>query len=231
MLITRPAGEGRALAEALRADGCDVHHAPCVQVVRADPAALAGAVRALPADGWLVVTSPAGARAVGEAGAGGRSAAPLAALGAATAEAARVAGLTVSFVPSEPTGRALGSELSLRDGPVLLARSDRSSRELPDLLRARGAAVREIATHTTVSAFSGDPVAVPAFDVAIFASPSAVEGFASALSLAGARAVAIGETTAAAVRSVLGVEPLVASGPDESAIADAVKRVTAVRVG
>ena len=219
--LTRPAGENERLAEVLAASGVATASVPCVRIAALDdPRSLREAVLALGADDVLVLTSQAGVRAVAEAIGTRRCAAGIAAIGVATADACRALGLPVTFTASRPTGAALGAELPLPARNVLLARADRAGDELPLLLRARGATVGEIGAYRTVPIA---PLRAPDADVVVFASPSAVDGFASGVALGAARAVAIGPTTAARVRERLGTEPVVAAHPAEQALAAAVR--------
>lgn len=219
--LTRPEGENERLAELLAASGLATASVPCVRLGPLDdPRPLRDAVLVLGADDVLVLTSQAGARAVAAAIGKRRCAAGIAAIGIATADACRALGLQVTFTASRPTGAALGAELPVPVGWVLLARADRAGEELPLRLRARGATVGEIVAYRT------EPVAPRRAldaDVVVFASPSAVDGFASGAALGDARAVAIGPTTAARVRERLGTEPVVAAQPDERALAAAVR--------
>ena len=215
VILTRPRGENEPLAARLAAAGISTREIPCVELRPLDdPRPLHDAIAALTGDDLLVITSRAGARAVAIAMAGAACAAPVAAVGTATAAACREAHLHVIFMPSVASGRALANEVPLPRGSILLARSDRASPEPLALLAERRATVGEIVAYRTVSIAPAE--AIPEHAIAVFASPSAVDGFA----LSGARlegAIAIGETTAARVRSVLGIEPRVA-GPGDADI-------------
>lgn len=219
VVLTRPDGENEVLAIALGREGIATRIAPCVRIAPLeDDAPLRDVLRRMREDDLLIVTSRAGARAIAAALGGARCAAPAAAVGERTAEACREAGLRVVFTPSVATGTALATEVPLPRGAVLLARSDRASEEPVAILRGRDAAVGEIAAYRTL------PVAPdidPSGEVVVFASPSAVDGFAQGGARAGS-AVAIGPTTAARVRSRLGIEPRLAS-PGENAIVSAVQ--------
>lgn len=218
-VLTRPDGENERLADRLAARGIDSRIVPCVRIEPlADPEPLRVALRALTVDDLLVVTSRAGARAIGAALRGDRCAAPVAAVGERTADACREAGLRVVFTPSAPSGAALAEELPVPRGVVLLARSDRAAGEPVGILRRRGAVVREVVAYRTVSL---TPDADPTGDVVVFASPSAVEGFVGR-GASGARAVAIGPATAERVRALLRIEPRIAA-PSDDAIAAAVQ--------
>ena len=220
VILTRPRGENEPLAARLAAAGISTREIPCVELRPLDdPRPLHDAIAALTGDDLLVITSRAGARAVAIAMDGAACAAPVAAVGTATAAACREARLRVTFTPSAASGRALATEVPLPRGSILLARSDRASPEPLALLAERRATVGEIVAYRTVSIAPAE--AIPEHAIAVFASPSAVDGFAPS----GARlegAIAIGETTAARVRSVLGIEPRVA-GPDDADIELAVR--------
>ncbi|MHB8632296.1 MAG: uroporphyrinogen-III synthase, partial [Candidatus Limnocylindria bacterium] len=124
----------------------------------------------------------------------------------------------VVFVPSVPSGAALAVELPLPRGAALLARSDRAGDDLPAILRRRGAVVREVVAYRTVPQ---RPAAVPAGDVVVFASASAVDGFAASGAPV-ASTVAIGPSTAERVRTLLRTEPQVAA-PSDAAIVAAIQ--------
>ena len=222
VILTRPHGENARLAERLAALGTAVREIPCVEVrPLADPAPLREAVRTLTRDDVLVITSRSGARAVREALGDIPREAPVAAVGTATADACRAAGLRVTFTPSTPSGAALAAELPLPRGRVLLARSDRAADEPGEILARRGALVGEVVAYRTVPIAPREPV--PAGALVVFASPSAVDGFALAAS-APASAVAVGTSAAARVRAVLGIEPRV-SGPGDDEIVGAVREI------
>jgi uroporphyrinogen-III synthase len=222
VVLTRPRGENARLAARLAAYGIGSRELPCVEISPVDdPSALREALRALTGDDLLVITSRAGARAVSAALGGRPCAAPVAAVGPATATACRDAGLRVAFQPSTPSGAALAAELPLPRGSILLARSDGAAPEPAEILAARGATVGELVAYRTLPV--APPDAVPEDSVVVFASPSAVDGFAlSAVPRRIAGAVAIGDTTATRVRSVLGIEVHVAR-PDDDEIAAAVR--------
>jgi uroporphyrinogen-III synthase len=220
VLLTRPAGENERLAARLAEAGFAAQIAPCVRIVMLDDRApLQEALRRLaPADA-LVVTSRAGVRAIAIALGEATCVAPIAAVGPATADACRVAGLRVTFVPSIPSGAALAEELPLPRGMILMARSDRASTVPAEILRARGAVVEELVAYRT------EPVTPPIVrpvDAIVFASPSAVDGYARAGAQANGPVIVIGPATAARVRERLGVEPFAAT-PDDGAIADLVR--------
>jgi hydroxymethylbilane synthase len=230
VVLTRDDDDDRELAEELRVLRARVAVAPCIRTEPLDDrGALAGELAALGADDLVVVTSPAGAAAIGSSGAS--LAAPVATVGLATAERLRAHGITPAFVARTPSAVALGGEVPLPRGTVLLARSDRATAELPAILRGRGARVREVIAYRTVVAVSGeidlarDAIAAGDRPVVVFASPSAVDGFVGEVgsgSLADARIVAIGPTTARRVTALTDAPATVAPTPDVLGLVSAI---------
>jgi uroporphyrinogen-III synthase len=139
------------------------------------------------------------------------------------------------LVASEPNGATLAREMPVPAGVVLLARSDRALPDLPRLLRARGAIVREIvAYHTDRPAPADADRAREALahgaPIVCLASPSAVDGFVDLVGddlARAARPVAIGPTTAEHVRRRLGREPAVVAALEPEAVVRAVSELTA----
>ena len=230
VVLTRDADDDRELAEDLRALRARVLIAPCVRTEPlADRTGLARAIGDAGADDLVVVTSRAGAAAIGACGAEIR--APVAAVGWSTAEELRAIGVSPRFVARSPSAAALGRELPLPRGLVLLARSDRAAAELPAILRGRGARVREEVAYRTVVGMTGeivsarDAIASDERTVVVFASPSAVDGFVREIgvsALARARPVAIGPTTARRVAELPGTAPMTARTPDVLGLVSAV---------
>jgi uroporphyrinogen-III synthase len=215
--------------------------APCIRTEPlADRSGLTRAIGGAGAEDLVVVTSSAGARAIGSCGAALR--APVAAVGWSTAEQLRTIGIAPRFVSRVPSAVALAREVPLPRGTVVLARSDRATAEVPTILRARGARVRDEVAYRTVVAVSGeirsvrDAIASGLRPVVVFASPSAVEGFTREIgvrSLGRARPVAIGPTTARRIRELADVAATTARSPDVLGLVSAVvaaSRTTEERV-
>ena len=137
-----------------------------------------------------------------------------AAVGPATAQAAREEGFRVYWIASRFRGEALARELQedIAGKKVLLPRSDRAADELPGALRAAGAVVRDVVAYCTVVPEASDGGTLARVrggeaDVIAFASPSAFHHF---VDLVGAdklpslaqrvKFAAIGPTTAGAIR-------------------------------
>ena len=230
VVLTREEEDDRELAEDLQALRARVVIAPCIRTEPlADRTVLRRALAAANSDDLVVVTSRAGATAIGSCGA--KIQAPVAAVGWATAEQLRACGLSPRFVAREPSAVALGKELPLPRGAVLLARSDRATGDLPAILRSRGALVREEVAYRTFVEMTGevdfvrDAVASGVRPVVVFASPSAVEGFVKGIgvsALGHVRPVATGPTTARRIAELADLAVTIAGSPDGLALTSAV---------
>lgn len=230
VVLTRDEEDDRELAEDLRSLRARVLLAPCIRTEPlADESALKRALAEVGAEDLVVVTSRAGARAIGSYRAQLR--AQVAAVGWATAEQLRACGVSPQFVARTPSAVALGREVPLPRGTVLLARSDRATGELPAILRGRGARVREQIAYRTVLGMNGeidsvrDTLVSGMRPVLVFASPSAVEGFVREMgvySLGQARPVAIGPTTARRIADFSDVALTTARSPDVLGLLSAV---------
>jgi len=224
VILTRSHEDNVDLAVELRARGVTVIELPSATIEPlADDTALAAEIRALGPDDSLVFTSRAGVDAASRPVRAHEVRATVAAVGAATARRCRDWGID-AWIPSEATGAALGRELPLGSGVVLLARADRAESGLIRELAARGARVREIAAYRVVPAARGDVEAArrAALEgaVTVVASPAAVEGLIAAIGATAfecARILAIGPTTARAAARA-GVEPRVVSALTAGAI-------------
>jgi len=138
----------------------------------------------------------------------------IAAVGLATAQAASEAGFQVDYTAKVRSGENLAQELhaSLRNGRVLLPRSDRADDRLPNLLRGAGARVTEVVAYRTavpktLDTRIVDRVQREEVDAIVFASPSAYHNLSDViggeqLAELSARVdfAAIGPTTARALR-------------------------------
>jgi hydroxymethylbilane synthase len=235
VVLTRDDEDDRELADELRVLRARVAVVPCVRIEPLeDRTGLAHELAALGTEDLIVVTSRAGAAAIASCGLPLR--APVATVGSATADRLRTEGITPAFVARSPSALALGVEMPLPRGTVLLARSDRATHELPAVLRGRGARVREATAYRTVLGVSGeidlarDGLAAGDRPVVVFASPSAVDGFVGEMgggSLSRARLVAIGPTTARRIAELTDSAATVARTPDVLGLVSAV--VTAAR--
>src|SRR5439155_7834587 len=230
VVLTRDEEDDRELAGDLRGLRARVLIAPCIRTEPlADRIALGRAIGDAGADDLVVVTSRAGAVAIGSCSAELR--APVGAVGWSTAEQLRAIGVSPRFVARSPSAVALGRELPLPRGTVLLARSDRATGELPAILRERGARVREEVAYRTVVAMTGeigsvrDAIATGMRPVVVFASPSAVEGFVEKIvvrSIGQVRPAAIGPTTARRIAELTDMVATTARTPDVYGLTSAV---------
>jgi uroporphyrinogen-III synthase len=221
IVLTRRPGQVSTLAGLLQERGAVVVEVPAIEIAPApDPAALDAALEALGEYDWVVFTSANTVNAVlgrltvlGLEPRLGARGPLLAAVGPATASALRQAfpADRVAIAPEE-SFRAAGLAVALARRGIsgarfLLPGSTRAREELPDLLRAQGAAVDVVVAYATVEPVDlGERVSralAEGFDLVAFASPSAVEAFAQAAGdrAQGLRAVAIGPTTAEAARA------------------------------
>lgn len=159
----------------------------------------------------------------------------IAAVGPATAKALSRHGWTAGILPEDSRSEGLAKTLKPlgKNSRVLIPRAERGREALPRLLRAAGMKVRLATAYRTLADRQGRKILRHALssgaDAVCFASPSAVASAASALG--GSRmktifqttaAVAIGPTTAAALRG-RGVRPAsVSKRPDAESFAKAV---------
>ena len=240
--ITRAAEQSQPLLAALREQGAQPILLPMVAFgLPDDLQALDDSLRRLREYHWVFFTSQNAVRALQE-----RSeqlkvslhdaigTAQIAAVGPATAEAARAAGLAIAYVAKEHNGVALAQELQaeVRGKRVLLPRSDRANHDLVETLQRLGAHVTEIIAYKTLRPASDDThnlenILQDVPDAVLFFSPSAVHHLRELLgpqqfhNLAVKSAfAAIGPVTERALREA-GVQRLVvASDASASAILD-----------
>src|SRR4029077_8103311 len=125
----------------------------------------------------------------------------------ATAIALRSRGAAVDFVPAEASGASLGESLPDPSGRrVLLVRASQADADLPEILRRRGATVEEVTAYETVEgpteSASDLRQALGQNDLAavVFASGSAVRGFARLGGTTYLPAITIGPRTSAVAR-------------------------------
>jgi uroporphyrinogen-III synthase len=151
----------------------------------------------------------------------------LAAVGRSTAKAVAAHGWACTVVPEDARSAGLAKVLRVpRGSRVLIPRAERGLDTLPRSLRKSGARVTVAAAYRTVP----DPDGVRQLrralalgaDAVTFASPSAAVLAVPDLKLSLAAAVAIGPTTAAALRAKGVVPAAVAARPDPESLARAV---------
>jgi uroporphyrinogen-III synthase len=221
IVVTRAIDQARGLKDRLETMGAIVLLLPAVSFSEpSDTTELDRAIGSLDSFDWILFTSAnavrffsARRRKLASAFPAGK--APLcAAVGPATATAAAAEGFTVDYVAKEFLGAALARELgdSLAGKKVVLPRSERAGRDLPDALKTAGAYVTEVLAYHTGGINAADPAVLQALrearvDVVSFFSPSAVENLRGELGpevfsrLAEQAALAaVGPVTAASLR-------------------------------
>jgi hydroxymethylbilane synthase len=200
--ILRDPLDAADLARELSELGARADIVPAIACRPIAPGELRAALAALPKDGFVLVASPRGAAALAsEAGPEAFRTRRAGAVGAGTARVLARAGIPIDLLAEKADGAGLaGAFVALglpRETPVLLPAAKDGRPELGDALRAAGYAPRVLAVYET------EPLPIPAvdprWDAILLASPSA----ARALPVAAFRAklVAIGETTAGALRA------------------------------
>jgi uroporphyrinogen-III synthase len=160
LVITRAEEQSQPLLAALREKGAQPILLPMVAFAPPDDLqALDDAIRRLREYHWILLTSQNAVRALLERAEHLKlslreaiAAAQVAAVGPATAQAARAAGLTVNYVAREHNGVALAQELQceVRGKRVLLPRSDRANHDLVETLQRLGSQVSEIIAYKTL---------------------------------------------------------------------------------
>jgi len=215
-----------AYAPALAKLGLDVIAMPVTQTAPPpDPGALASAL----AGDWaaIVVTS---ARAASAIAAAGTPHGEVWAVGPATLRALADGGIGATYPSSahdgESLARAIVESRSIQGKRVLVPRSETGRPEAAAILREAGAEVVEVIAYRTIPAGPVDVDVLRDAAVCVVFAPSQVAALGAQLRLADllTRFVAIGETTAAALRNA-GVDPVVADAPTPEGIARAVGSV------
>ena len=226
VLVTRAAHQAGKLSEGLRALGVEPVEVSVIEIrPPLDFAPLDRALRSLSNYDWLILTSANTVHALTDRAASlGLSLAAarhlkVAAVGEATATAAREAGLSVTLVPESYVAESLAKSLAdqTRGKKVLLARAAIARDVIPDALRAAGATVDVVDAYRNVM-----PEAAPALlrealqkgiAAAAFTSSSSVTHLAEAarqagiaFPFAGVAAISIGPITSQTLRD-LGWEP------------------------
>jgi uroporphyrinogen-III synthase len=189
VVVTRAEGQSKALVQALREKGAVPLLAPMIAFAPPDnPGLVDEAIRSMERYDWVFLTSQNAVQALQErcevlgillSDAARKS--EVAAVGPATAEAAKGAGLKLQHVAERPQGTALAEELAekIRGKSVLLPRSDLANPELVKKLEALGARAKEVVAYKTVQPDEKDLTKARAIlregaDAVLFFSPSAV---------------------------------------------------------
>jgi uroporphyrinogen-III synthase len=226
ILVTRATHQAGKLSEGLRALGAEPVEVPVLEIRPPENMQpLDRALRQLSHYDWLIVTSANTVRAVAEraaaVGISFREAEMprVAAVGEATAAAARNAGFAVALVPENYVAESLAACLAdqTANKKILLARAEVARDVIPDALRAAGACLDVVDAYRNML-----PEAAPALllaaieggiDAATFTSSSSVTHLAEAARVAGVAfpfagvpAISIGPITSATLRE-FGCEP------------------------
>ena len=150
VLVTRAAHQAGKLSEGLRALGAESIEVPVLEIQPPSTfEALDAALRQLNSYDWIIFTSANTIHALVERAAAlgialtGQAQLKTAAVGGATAKAAKEAGLHVSFFPDAYVAEALVDGLAAEAAGrrILLARAAVARDVIPDALRAAGATV------------------------------------------------------------------------------------------
>jgi uroporphyrinogen-III synthase len=237
--LTRPLDRNEELVALLSSLGAHVVEVPLIEI--GPPAdrgeGLRNALDHVEEFDWIAVLSTNGAHALLRALNGmelSRSC-KVAAVGRATAEALREGGLEVALVGDGRGGASLARQMSDAFDPaqLLVVAAQEGRREFAEELGAAGWRVTSVAGYATVATAvtEQDRASLIAADIVIVASPSAVGNY-MALGPSGDERqsfVAIGETTAAALRAAGLAEVVVAEAPTDVALAEAVVRAVQQR--
>jgi len=219
ILVTRGASQAPKLSDGLRALGAIPIEVPVLEIrppASYDP--LDAALRRLDTYDWIILTSTNAVHALTERFAAlgivtPASSLQVAAVGSATAQAARDAGLSVALMPKDYVAESLVASLqeTIRGKRVLLARAAIARDVIPDALRAAGANVDVVDAYQNAL-----PAAAPAqlrgalnsgLDAVTFTSSSSVTHLGEAaraagiaFPLPGVPAISIGPVTSQTLR-------------------------------
>jgi uroporphyrinogen III methyltransferase/synthase len=224
IVVTRPEPKNAETCDEIRALGGVPIPFPCITLRTLPPEEWNPAWReAIVACTWLVFTSAQGVDSffTGFLAAGGdfRSLArhKFAVIGPSVAKALTRRGFISDCMPEVFCGVQLGNALveQAAEGELLLIHAKHSEDSLPKILTEKNIPYRELAVYETLPT-EGGPIArriidESRFDMALFASPSAVSAFARAFSLPSTPAIdpahvpitalCIGESTAECART------------------------------
>jgi uroporphyrinogen III methyltransferase/synthase len=224
VLVTRPTEHSAAWIDAFAAAGATVISYPTVEVVPPPSwEALDEAFAHLSEYDWLVFTSGAAARfSLARLPIPPRtlSRPRVAAVGRETGRVLEEHGLAVALIPEDQRQEGLIDALgALTPGTRVLFPQAIGGREsLRDALLSRGCTVDVVPASQTVARRDLPPP--PPFDVATFASPSALRAFVATQGLEplqGPAVAVIGPTTGAAA-TALGLAPIVAAAPNADSL-------------
>jgi uroporphyrinogen-III synthase/uroporphyrinogen III methyltransferase/synthase len=249
VLVTRAVHQAGKLSDGLRMLGAIPVEVPVLEIAPPDSfESLDEAIRHISSYDWVIFTSANTVRALGRRGVAiGISSQPVAnlkvaAVGEATAAAAREAGWNITRVPESYVAEGLVTALAGEIGPgarVLLARAAVARDVIPDALRASGATVDVVDAYRNVIPAGAQErlrgALAEGLDAATFTSSSSVEHLADVAKaagvgfpFAGVAAVSIGPITSGTLREH-GWEPEAEAEPhDVAGLIAAVARVLSI---
>jgi uroporphyrinogen-III synthase len=233
VLVTRAAHQAGKLSDGLRAAGMEPIEVPVLEIqppATYDP--LDNALQHLYSYDWLILTSANTVRVISD-----RAAAlhlslrdhrlHIAAVGQATAEAARQCGLHITLTPENYVAESLVAALAtrLRGQHVLLARAAIARDVIPDALRQSGATVNVVDAYQNALPAAAPDLLRAALashiDAVTFTSSSSATHLAEvarvarvAFPLAEIKAISIGPITSATLRE-LGWPPATEAAPHD----------------
>jgi uroporphyrinogen-III synthase/uroporphyrinogen III methyltransferase/synthase len=235
VLVTRAVHQAGKLSEGLRRLGAIPVEVPVLEIgppLSFEP--LDTALRHIEQYDWVILTSANTVRALQDRGAvmgvdaSRRCGGSVAAVGSATAEAAKAAGWEVTFVPESYVAESLVAGIGAEIGHqkrVLLARAAVARDVIPDALRASGALVDVVDAYRNVVPREAPErlraALADGLDAATFTSSSSVTHLAEAAKasgvtfpFAGVPAVSIGPVTSGTLRE-MGWEPAAEADPHD----------------
>jgi uroporphyrinogen III methyltransferase/synthase len=232
VLVTRAAGQAKALSSKLQVLGATTIEVPTIEIEPpTNTDQLDSAIKNLGNYDWIIFTSVNGVdffsrrMACVQAHISVLNSVRVAAIGSATAAALERAGRKADYIPAEFLSERIALGLgNLQGKRILLPRADIASEKLPLLLRSRGATVDEVTAYTTVpprelSSEELRKTIEAGVDIVTFTSPSTVSNFSHALGevearkfLGHVRVACIGPVTLEAARKI-GINVNVVANP------------------
>jgi uroporphyrinogen III methyltransferase/synthase len=218
---------------ALAAAGATVVPYPTIEVLPPPSwEALDEALRHIDRYDWIIFTSQSAVRFTASRLAGASlpvgDRPRLAAVGAETARALEAAGAHVDLLPADQRQEGLMDAFAdLKPGTRLLFPHAFAGRDtLIEALRNQGCQVDVVAAYQTATRSPLPPP--PAFDVATFASPSALRAFVGkhGTGLLASKIVAVIGPTTAAEAACHGLSPVIAAQPNIEALISAIVRAS-----
>jgi len=233
VLVTRAAHQAGKLSDGLRTLGAEAVEVPVIEIEPpASYDALDSSLRKLETYDWLILTSANTVQVLSERAAAfgivfAEKSPQVAAVGNATAEAARQAGLAVSVTPEAYVAGSLVSALGdrVRGRRVLLARAAVARDVIPDAIRAASAYVDVVdAYQNAIPAGAPEKLRIAlrdGLDAATFTSSSSATHLAEvacaadiAFPFADVPAISIGPITSSTLRE-LGWPPAAEADPHD----------------